>query len=224
VNFQKLVAAILLAVTLMGTNETIASTINDRDAAIDAVRLKTDLGTLTGSQEVKEIEKIWKDYYKEHPPKTFHFGVGQALFNDVFPVTTFLSGTEGIITFEFIDTETLTPLTGGPTVGSVLYQVNLDPQTPTIYTAIGTSTDAASHFALPYALGANEPFIRATPFDLSGNPIVFTDIDGVGNVAVGDVVNIEVPEPSTLTVSSLLLVMFGFGALRKRLRGTKTAA
>jgi hypothetical protein len=210
---------LLLALVFLtqGNAKAFADSITIRDSRLEKAHSNYDIGAIDGPQLVKACETIWTDYYKEHPPRTFAFGVGQALFDSQFPVASFVPGTMGELTFEFINTDTLQQQMGGPTIGSVLYELNLDPDGAPVYVPIGASADAASNFALPFTLPGGATWVHAIPYDTSGNPIVFTDIDGVGNVAVGDFINVQpAPEPS-----SLLLVGWGVlglaGILRKRM-------
>jgi hypothetical protein len=173
-----------------------------RDNEVAGTRAGTERGGLTGPEEVKQIEAIWVSYFEEHPPAQYSFGVGQDRIDGNFPVASVAPGSTVSLTFGFVDTVTGQFTTGGPTIGSVIYSVNTDPMNPNVFTPIGTSTNAASHFALSYVLPTGEPDIRATPFDPFGAPIVVTDIDGIGNVAVGDVINIaSVPEPSPMVLA-----------------------
>lgn len=86
--------------------------------------------------------------------------------------------------------------TTGPTIGSVLYEINTDPDSPDTFTTLGISSDPSSNFALSVTLSGIEPVIRATPLDPSGAPIVISGVDGL-NVAVGTLSTLPASEPST---------------------------
>ena len=86
--------------------------------------------------------------------------------------------------------------TTGPTIGSVLYEINTDPDSPNTFTTLGISSDPSSNFALSVTLSGIEPVIRATPLDPSGAPIVISGVNGL-NVAVGTLSTLPPSEPST---------------------------
>jgi hypothetical protein len=96
----------------------------------------------------------------------------------------------------------------------VLYQAKGSPTAPGFF-PIGISTDASSHFGLPYLPTGIEPIIQAIPFDPLGNPLVISGLGGQ-NVAVGYAINlgIEVPEPATIILGMLGLA--GVVAIRRR--------
>jgi hypothetical protein len=211
--------AMVLLFAVPGSNLAIASTLAATLADIDMVRLKSDLGLLTGPQEVKKIEALWLEYYKEHPPRTFG-AIGQANFDGLFPVSEFAPLTVGTLGFSFIDADTLASLSSPVPIGSVLYEVNLDPANSSLYLPIGISTDASSGFSFPYTLGLNEPEFRATPFDTTGHPIF---VQGIGdeNVAVGYTDNIlTTPEPTTLSLFAAGSLLIALGSWRTRKTGT----
>ena len=114
-----------------------------------------------------------------------------------------------------VDPATDLPTTGPP-IASVEYLVNLDPDND-IFSILGASMDASSHFSLSFTVVPFEPFIKSIPFDSSGNAIVITGVDGQ-NVAVGVAVVLEpVPEPSTIAlVGSGGAIIFGFAWCRRR--------
>jgi hypothetical protein len=191
---------------------------------VDNVHTSSDTNVLDGPAEVRTIEAIWMQYYQEHPPRLFSF-LGQVLIGGNFPVTTYTAGQSSTLTFEFLNT--LTNLqTPGPTIGSVIYEVNVDHTNPSLFTVIGTSTDAADNFALSYTFGANEPTILGIPLSPTGAPIVQLDFDGIGNVAQGLAFNIPggVPEPSTWAMMLLGFVGLGFMAYRRKSKPALMAA
>jgi len=119
------------------------------------------------------------------------------------------------LTFQFVDPATDLPTTGPP-IASVEYLVNLDPDND-LFSILGASMDASSHFSLSFTVVPFEPFIKSIPFDSSGNAIVITGVDGQ-NVAVGVAVVLEpVPEPSTIAlVGSGGAIIFSFAWCPRR--------
>jgi len=220
-------AAALLA---MAPHPAHAITQATRDQDLGKTDTRSALDQLTGPEEVKSYDAIWRQYYEEHPPRppsAFKSGalfpyIGQTEIDGEFPVTTFDAGQTENLSFQFIDASTLAP-TAGPTIGSVEYEVNTDALHPGVFSFIGSSSDAATNFALPYTFGAPDTFVYAVPFDPSGAPIVELDGDGTGNVAMGLAINVPLPEPSTWT--TLLVGFGGLGAvLRRRRKGVGAVA
>jgi hypothetical protein len=176
---------VVLAVFLtQASTVTLAISRKQADTEVHIVHALTDNKALTGPEEVQRIESIWTEYYKEHPPISFWFGIGQIAFNSDFPVDSFASGTHGTFTFEFINTDTLQQQSGGTTIGYVLYEVSPHDGDP--YVPIGTSSDPASNFAFNHVMPGGEPSFEGITYDTSGNLIVFNDFDSTGNVAVGE--------------------------------------
>jgi hypothetical protein len=211
------------AILLVAPRTAYALSEETRDQDLGKTDTRSALDQLTGPQEVKSYEAIWRQYYEEHPPRPpskFKSGavfpnIGQTEIGGEFPVTTFDAGTTEDLSFEFIDASTLLPTTG-PEIGSVLYEVNTDAFHPDAFSFTGTSTDASTHFALPYTFGAGDTFVYAVPFDLSGAPIFEADGEGSGNVAIGLAINVTVPEPSTWTM--MLVGVGGLGGLMRSQR------
>jgi hypothetical protein len=208
-------AAVLLAFLIQASTASWAISRKQADTEVHIVHALTDNKALTGPEEVRAIEAIWTEYYKEHPPTSFWFGIGQIAFDGSFPVDSFAAGTQGTFTFEFINTVTLQQQSGGPTIGYVLYEESPHDGQP--YFPIGISSNPSNNFAFDFAMPSGEPSFEGIPFDTTGHPIVSNDFDGSGNVAIGEYFNIPVPEPSTLALAGTGFVGLS-GLLRKRLR------
>lgn len=62
------------------------------------------------------------------------------------------TGDMGVLTFQFVD-----PITGSmassPEIGSVFYEVNIDPLNPDVFMALGFSFDSSSNFTLRLCAG-----------------------------------------------------------------------
>jgi hypothetical protein len=143
--------------------------------------------------------------------------IGEALCNGFSPVARLPIGDTCSLSFQFIDTLTGLPTAGGPTVGSVFYEVQTDPDHPDVFTPIGTSTDAASQFAMSFINVDFEPLVLAIPFDPAGGKIFIDDGHG-SNLAAGDVVLIPpgpVPEPSSWSVLLLGLPLLGLSLCKR---------
>ncbi len=112
-------------------------------------------------------------------------------------------GETGTLTFSFIDPTTRLPVTG-PAVGSVAFEQSQTPDIPSSFTPIGTSTNAASDFALSYTagstLGTVEQEILAIPLSPAGVPIFIPGVDGFNNAEGGLTILAAIPEPSGLLV------------------------
>src|SRR5215469_18611631 len=97
----------LLCFLIQASKTALAISRKQADTEVHIVHALTDNKALTGPEEVQKIESIWTEYYKEHPPISFWFGIGQLAFDGSFPVDSFAAGTQGTFTFEFINTDTL---------------------------------------------------------------------------------------------------------------------
>jgi hypothetical protein len=208
---------LLLLVAIAGSAcQATATTIEEYRRLRKADRQSTKRGTSTPQQERERIRSAYFEYLAEQEGVPVS-SVGQPSLANQFPVSDLAPGTTGLLTFQFIDPVTMFPVPG-PAVASVLYEVNLDPDTD-LYLVIGSSSDTGSLFSVPFVVHGFEPDIRATPFDASGNP-VFTPGLGGFNVAAGSVVNIPVPVPE-LSTGMLVLLSVIAGRLRFRASGSR---
>jgi PEP-CTERM motif-containing protein len=169
----------------------------DLERKIKVIRGLTKQKALDSLEEKRQIaiaEKMYKDEQKEEKVSA----VGQLYIDGLFPTESLPLGALATLTFQFVDPATDQPTLGPPTA-FVEYVVNLDPDND-LFFSLGSSTDAASHFSLPFTVVPFEPFIRSIPFDSNGHPIFITGVDGQ-NVAVSVGVVLEpVPEPSTIVL------------------------
>lgn len=195
-----------------------ADTIDDYDARIAKIRQNSMMAQIpldkiindpksTQKQKHAAIDQedaLWDGEYLAQilAGQRYHIEqsgrIGRTMLAGLSPVGRFGTGTSVSLTFDFIDPGTGQP-NGGPAITCVEYAVNLDPETPSVFTPVGESSDAADGFAVPFTVTGYEPVIRATPFDASGDPIFIDGLDGQ-NVAVGYAGVIPpgvVPEPST---------------------------
>jgi len=180
---------------------------------VRAIRVDSKLGVFTPEDEADLIKAAKNDYWKEQTNTTT---VGDVLINGASPVYFTGPGTTVTLTFDFVDPSTGLPTTG-PTVASVEYMANLDPNTAT-FVPIGTST--AAEFAFSFTVSGFEPQIIGIPLDEAGAPIVIEGFGGA-NDAPGLAVALLAPEPSTY-----LLMGVGFAALaagRRFLKGSGRA-
>lgn len=164
-------------------------------------------------RELKESEEVLimaadKEFEREQKTGSIRV-IGRPLIAGLYQVSSFDTGTQTSVSFQFFDPTTSQPVLdvcGGstttapvvpchPPVSSVAYSINTDPRID-FFSTLGASSDAASNFALPFTVTGFEPMIRATPLDSAGRPIFIAGFDGT-NVASGTVVNVsfDVPEP-----------------------------
>jgi hypothetical protein len=170
---------------------------------LERIESLSAVSPITGAEEQGLAEGAFGDYFDEHSGVK---QIGQPLLNGLFPVGNVGPGVVGLVTFAFIDPQTLQPVMMSDT-GAVFYEVKLSPESP--FTELGFSTVAEDNFSLPFEFTVGfEPLIQATPFDTSGNPIIIPGVDGE-NVAVGFLLDIPrpVPEPSTLLLFSLSVLL-----------------
>jgi hypothetical protein len=171
---------------------------------------------------VTAIQSVWAEHYAEaikvSPPTG---GVILNYLKGFFvsaPVQTYDTLTSSELTFAFYNLNTMQPMPPGsePAIGSVVYEECTDFTTGS-WTPIGSSTDAATDFALPVEFGDAVYAIEAVPFDTSGAPIVFTDpFPGGGNDAIGNLDFIPVPDQtSTIALLGISLSLVGFAGRRR---------
>jgi hypothetical protein len=179
------------------------------------IRLNTYLGAWSYPYEDEQIENAYKLYLQSQASANVPI-IGQPAIYAIagvpqspgFPDVIAGPGELLSVDFGFID-PTTSLAASGPTIGSVEYLVSTDPNNPTSYTPIGTSTDASSNFSIPYLDStAFEPDIEAIPFDANGNAIVIPGVDGY-NAAIGSVTALAAPEPSTtrLLLAGTILIL-----------------
>jgi hypothetical protein len=142
---------------------------------------------------------------------------GQVNIQGLSPVATFDLGQEVTLTFRWIDLVSGATITG-PAIGSVVYEVNLDPSDEFTFLPIGVGTSLASDFAASFTIVDFEPFVRATPLDPNGVPIVISGLNDE-NIAIAFATNVgPIPEPGSLLLLSGGLVAFAGFAARRRLQ------
>jgi len=158
--------------------------------------------------------------------------VGEGLFAGQSLVTTAPGGTEGLLTFRFVDPGSGLPVSV-PSLSSVQY-VAIDVVTPTStlmdLVPLGVSNDLSSNFSFPFvtptptslpdSITGAESLILALPFDSNGNLISTIGPEG-NNVDIGIVANIApgvvVPGPSSwLLFCTGLLSLIGYGWRRRK--------
>jgi len=143
--------------------------------------------------------------------------VGQLLFAGS-PVSLLPAGATEFLDFRFIDPATGLPTTGPP-IGSVEYEVNVNPAAPTDFVDIGTSSAAATDFAVPFTVqSGTEPVFLAIPFSPAGDAIFIAGTGG-SNDARAIAFNATAPEPSYVVALGAALALVAF-----RLRRPGTAA
>jgi hypothetical protein len=139
--------------------------------------------------------------------------VGLAELNGQEPAALVTVGSINELTYMFVDPLTLEPTTG-PAISSVFYEYSPTPDVPGSFTPLGTSTDAATDFALPYlALPTEEAIVAEPLFD--GNPVFIQGVDPSDNAAVGLVTALLVPEPSTWAMMALGFACLGYAGYRR---------
>jgi hypothetical protein len=149
-----------------------------------AIQTKKDTaaGVLTPQEEKDQIEAAWNEMRREQTAAGVPI-MGQTLVSGQYPAVFLSPGSQAVLQFVFVSTDTGMPVTG-PEVGYVVYQVNLDPNFPDTLNWVGVSSDPAARFAFPVPVQGFEPSYFATPFDRAGRPIIMNGLDG-DNVAVG---------------------------------------
>jgi hypothetical protein len=207
--------AILLSSSIIGvvclteTPNAQAMTYKDWKAELDSLRLDSQNGKRTTTEEVLLGTAATIDYTIENVAKLVP-RIGRAALNGISPIADFATGTTGILTFQFVDPATGTPVTDSD-LAEVEYMANIDPATPDVFTELGTSSDSLGNFGLSYTVTGFEPLIQAIPLDALGNSLIFPGSGGDSdNVAPGIVLDIQpVAEPTSLTMLGMGIVSLG---------------
>jgi hypothetical protein len=157
--------------------------------------------------------------YETNPDSSPCHCIGQTEVDGVPTISRADQGQTVSLTFNFSDIVTGIPPTSGPAIGSVLYEVNLDPLVPTVFDPIGISFDASGGFAEPFTIGSYEPLIVAIPFDPSGAPIFVSGFPGE-NIAPSIALDIPtdappVPLPEPRIWAMMLLGLGTVGAVKR---------
>jgi hypothetical protein len=226
---QKLtITSLSVLVTVIGATliPEMAQAISYWDAVTDnaAIVIDTALGNLTARQEKELIGRNWDEWRRQREQQGKK-SVGQVAKDGFFPVAEYTSadlGTIEALTYFFID-----PATGQKTqtqpdfeFSAVRYDALLQPFTldknqlneasiRANLVTIGTSSDAASNFEIPFTLQGFEPIILAFPLDANGN-----EISGEGTAGFASNV-LATPEP-TSTLGFLALGTLGAASTLKR--------
>jgi PEP-CTERM motif len=211
-----LITAVLICVVSVAIPWSPAGAISEEDLErkIKVIRGLTKAGALDSLEEKRQIA-IAKKMYQDEQKDQKVSAVGEAFIDGLSPTAFSPVGAMVNLTFQFVDPATDLPTTGPP-IASVEYLVNLDPDND-LFSILGTSTDASSHFSLPFTVVPFEPFIKSLPLDSNGNVIVITGVDG-DNDAVGVAVVLEpAPEPSTIMlIGSGGVIVLAFVWCRRR--------
>ncbi len=188
----------------------------------------TKNGDLTVQQEADQISKNFQEWRLQRVLEGFN-GVGLVAEAGNYPVTLYTPadlGSTKSVTYSFMDLATGNPTPPAFALSSVRYEALLDPsvlvggtytesEIRQKLTFLGTSSDAASNYALNFTLQGFEPIILGFPLDALGNEITGEGTAGfTSNVAV-------VPVPAAVWLfSSGLLGLFGLGSQKKYRRAT----
>ena len=177
----------------------------------DAIKC-TDDKKCTELEEHERIANAGLDRLKELKDANATV-VGLAELNGQEPAVLVTVGSINQLTFMFVDPLTLEPTTG-PEISSVFYEYSHTPDVPGSFTPLGTSTDAATDFALPYVALPTEVAIVAEPL-FNGNPVFIQGVDPSDNAAGGLVTALLVPELSTWAMMLVGFAGLGFAGYRR---------
>ncbi|MFZ6750153.1 hypothetical protein [Undibacterium sp. Ren11W] len=167
-------------------------------------------------KDQSDLKKALKDAMKSLEASLL--SGGQPSIDNRFLASFVVPGTLTSLEFQFLD-----PITHfvvvGPNVASVQYETIPDPEHPDVRISLGTSNDAANHFAFNFVINDIIQIIIATPLDAAGIPLFLRGVSDTDNIAAGIMVAIDntnvIPVPATafLVMSGLALI-----ALRRRLQ------
>ncbi|GCA75599.1 hypothetical protein MiTe_02435 [Microcystis aeruginosa NIES-2520] len=235
---QKLtITSLSVLVTVIGATliPEMAQAISYWDAVSDnaAIAIDTALGNLTAREGKELIGRNWAEWRRQREQQG-KIAVGQVGKDGFFPVAEYTLadlGTIETLTYFFID-----PVTGQKTqtqpdfeFSAVRYDALLQPFTldknqlneasiRANLVTIGTSSDAASNFEIPFTLQGFEPIILGFPLDANGN-----EISGEGTAGFASNVLVSTPEP-TSTLGFLALGTLGAAStLKRKLKPSKSS-
>jgi hypothetical protein len=134
------------------------------------------------------------------------------------------------LTYGLVDASTgnSIPIPSQLAIAAVLYEFSIDLLPTPQFQFLGISSDASNSFALNWTAPGFEPFIRATPLDAFGNPIVIINSETNDNALVGLAFEVmaspAVPEPTTWAMMLLGFAGIGFMAYRRKSKPALMAA
>lgn len=142
---------------------------------------------------VEELRQARDDYHRRVRRNKGYASIGGTFVDNSFVAFHGYPGpVSQELTFSWVDTETVLP-TSGPPIAGVLYESCMDWE-GTDWERIGLSSNIPAGFDYFFTPAASVIWVRGTPLDGVGNPIVLAD--GEHNLAVGlAVVGASVPEP-----------------------------
>ncbi len=174
-------------------------------AAVAVIKWNSWKGDKTAGQERQLIRIICRQYEQ----KNTGFAIGDAMIGGV-SLSNLPDGASTTLTFAFVDAETGNPV-NVPGVAGVRYEIQTDPPSdPPAFEVLGSSTDPASGFALPYVVSGFEPLIIAIPLDASGEPFELLGAGG-DDVSRGLAINIFLvpPIPTVSEWGLIILTLLG---------------
>jgi hypothetical protein len=201
----------------------------DYRICVDGAEFATDIFVLSSLAEAGAIAACTAAYNSEQAGAGVP-AIGRPKLGGQSSSLMMAPGQSALLTFGFIDPATGLPV-AGPATASVLYEEQVNPPDITNgttfasapYTPIGSSTDVADGFPVLFTATSSEEDIVAIPFDASGAPIFIqgvVDSTDTGetaaedNVAKGDVVQLNIPEPTTAVLFGTSLLLLGVGSGR----------
>ncbi len=207
----------ILVVLMLGISQAKALSDSEYQGRLERLEFLVENTDISREQAQDLADEAWGGHFDEQKDAGVQ-QIGQPFLNGIFPVGNVSPGVVGLLTFAFIDTQTMQPVTRAD-VGFVAYDIKLNSEVS--FTELGLSVDPETNFSLPFDFTFGiAPLIRATPYSISGDPIFIPGVNGE-NTAIGLLLDIprSVPEPASLTllVSSLLVsgMLFRIKRMRK---------
>ncbi len=191
----------------------------DSKAEIKKVKTQKEANKIC-EKEQKEMDNAFKDFNKMEGQTSGIKAFGQPKISGSFPVANFQDGDIVELKFNFLELDTLKPVSEmflELDVKSVLYEVNLDDDPEDLFTEIGRSSDINNEFFLQFTISGFESLLRARPLNEQGQTIFIAGSDG-DNLAEGFAMvcnSSSIPE-STSPLSLLALGTLGAISILKR--------